>query len=108
MKKSLLILSLLMSGCAIAPLSDNAKNVNVVFDNTTTAADCQPLDTAVGSEGHWYSYWFVTNDDLSLGAINRLRNYAAEIGGNRVELSRQMFFKTSVTFVGHIYHCPTK
>ncbi len=100
-----LIASLLLTGCAVTPLEPSANDVSVVFDNTLTPIDCQPLDTWVGSEGHWYSFYFITNFDLTTGALNQLRNYAVSVGGNRVEVSPQMEFQTSVTFIGHIYHC---
>ena len=107
MRLSLLCASALLAGCtAVTPILPEATGVTVVFDNTETPQQCVPLETYVGSEGHWYSYWFISNYHLTTGAINQLRNHAAKLGGNRVELSPAMDFETSVTFVGHLYRCP--
>ncbi|WP_087017005.1 DUF4156 domain-containing protein [Thaumasiovibrio subtropicus] len=107
MKKGLLgVFCLAVVGCSVTPLESGAENVTIVFDNTVTPQSCEPIDTWVGSEGHWYSYWFITNFNLTTGALNQLRNHAIHIGGNRIEISPQMEFETSVTFIGHIYDCP--
>ncbi|SHI11488.1 DUF4156 domain-containing protein [Ferrimonas marina] len=101
------LLAVLLAGCATTDLNPDAGPVQVVFDQRGQPLNCEPLDTWVGTEGHWYSYWFITNFDLTTGALNQLRNRAAALGGNRVEISSKMDFQTSVTLIGHIYRCPT-
>ncbi|MBY5990589.1 DUF4156 domain-containing protein [Ferrimonas balearica] len=105
-----LLAALTLTGCAtfteVTPRDSEAEAITMVFDNATPLTQCRRLDTWVGSEGHWYTYLFISNFDLTTGALNQLRNHAAEIGGNLVEIKEMMDFATSVTYVGHIYHCP--
>ena len=67
--------------------------------------DCDYLGEIIGSEGHWYTYLFVGNDDLLQGALNDLYNHANEIGANVVYISDNVDFATSVTFYGQAYNC---
>lgn len=67
--------------------------------------DCRYLGEIIGSEGHWYTYLFISNSDLLQGALNDLYNHANEIGANVVYISDNIDFTTSVTFYGQAYHC---
>jgi len=67
--------------------------------------DCRYLGEVIGSEGHWYTYLFISNRKLIQGAINDLHNNANAIGANVVHISDNIDFTTSVTFYGQAYSC---
>ena len=67
--------------------------------------DCRYLGEVIGSEGHWYTYLFISNRNLIQGAINDLHNNANAIGANIVYISDNIDFTTSVTFYGQAYDC---
>ena len=70
--------------------------------------DCTYLGTIVSSDGHWYNYLFISNDDLSNGAINDMYNKASKLGANVVYINNNIDFATSVTLLGQAYHCRSK
>ena len=67
--------------------------------------ECTLIGEVIGSEGHWYTYWFMSNPDLTQGAINDLKNNAHAMGANTVIVNKNIDFVTSVTFLGQGYHC---
>jgi uncharacterized protein YbjQ (UPF0145 family) len=67
--------------------------------------DCRYLGEVIGSEGHWYTYLFISNRKLIQGAINDLHNNANAMGANVVHMSDNIDFATSVTFYGQAYYC---
>jgi hypothetical protein len=67
--------------------------------------DCRYLGEVIGSEGHWYTYLFVSNRKLIQGALNDLHNRANAMGANVVYVSDNINFVTSVTFYGQAYFC---
>ncbi len=77
--------------------------LNIVNAGKTT--DCRYLGEVVGSEGHWYTYLFISNRKLIQGAINDLHNNANAIGANVVYISDNIDFSTSVTCYGQAYNC---
>ncbi|MBC7005886.1 DUF4156 domain-containing protein, partial [Photobacterium sp. BZF1] len=52
-----------------------------------------------------YNYWFISDRDLTQGALNQLRNQAAALGANTVSLYSPPDFSTSVTLIGNAYYC---
>ena len=116
MIKKLFLISLLivLSSCTnyIRPM-DNSKEVRIFFTKnmleSTTVKDleahCAFKGEVIGSEGHWYSYLFMSNIDMTQGALNDVKNKAAEQGSNIVIIHQVADFITSVTFVGQSYFC---
>ncbi len=112
----LFILSLLitLSSCTnfIRP-ADDSENVRIFFTkNMLEQATVKDMEThcafkgeVIGSEGHWYSYLFLSNVDMTQGALNDVRNKATEQGSNIVIIHQVGDFLTSVTFVGQSYFC---
>jgi len=66
---------------------------------------CSFKGEIIGSEGHWYSYLFMSNTDITQGALNDVKNKAAGQGSNIVIIHQVGDFLTSVTFVGQSYYC---
>ena len=77
--------------------------LNTVFKGETP--DCRYIGEIVGSEGHWYTYLFISNKNLIKGALNDLHNSANAMGANVVYISDNVAFTTSVTFYGQAYAC---
>lgn len=71
----------------------------------TLESSCQFLGEVIGSEGHWYSYWFISNTLMVQNAINDLKNSVYAKGGNVAAVYRDMAFTTSVTLLGQAYKC---
>lgn len=69
------------------------------------APDCRYLGEVIGSEGHWYTYLFISNRKLTQGALNDMYNRANAMGANVVYVSDNINFVTSVTFYGQAYYC---
>ena len=91
------------------PHPDN-KPVRLLFYNEINIAnsnfsDCRHLGQLVSSEGHWYDYLFISNTELTYGAINDMRNKANKIGADAVYINNNIDFVTSVTWVGQAYNC---
>lgn len=102
---------LAVSACtAIQPHPEN-KPVRLIFYNELNIAtknktpECEYLGPLVSSEGHWYDYLFISNTNLTYGAINDMKNKANEIGANLIYINRHIDFRTSVTLLGQAYAC---
>lgn len=67
--------------------------------------DCTHIGEVIGSEGHWYTYLFISNTNLAQGAINDLKNRAHDMGANTVIVFQNISFVTSVTLLGQAYTC---
>lgn len=101
-----------LSACGIIQQLPSDKEVRLIFYNELNLvspqqqqARCRYLGTLVSSEGHWYSYLFISNDKLAEGAINDMYNKARAIDANVVYINNNIDFTTSVTLVGQAYHC---
>lgn len=64
------------------------------------------MGDVIGSDGNLMSFWFMSNDNLTRGVLNDIRNEARAIGGDSVFILReQLQYTTSTTFVGSVYRC---
>ncbi|PKG80935.1 DUF4156 domain-containing protein [Colwellia sp. 75C3] len=77
-----------------------------IYDDYEQVQKCRYLGELVGSEGSWYTFFFISNTDLTLASIADLKNKAISIGANSIHIEDHMGFSTSVTFLGHAYECP--
>lgn len=108
-----LVIAGLLSACAVAQRTEEGEQVRIVFVRQIIDVQllaeiqkrCTGIGEVVGTEGHWYSYLFTNNDDLVYGALNELRNAAADMGANTVFVYQNIDFSTSVTFLGEAYTC---
>ncbi len=108
--KKLLLLAICytLTSCSlldIHQLDKNANNVKI-YDDFDQVKHCQYMGELVGSEGNWYSFFFISNTELTLASIADLKNKALAIGANSIHVEEHMGFNTSVTFLGHAYECP--
>jgi hypothetical protein len=101
----LLALVLLLASCSVVKLKEDARHVEFV-ESPAEMASCEYLGQVTGSEGHWYSYLFLSNRAMVQSALDDLRNRAAEKGANNVFIGWPHDFTTSVTMYGLAYRCP--
>ncbi|MEH6452453.1 MAG: DUF4156 domain-containing protein [Psychromonas sp.] len=107
-KKMVLCFCLTLSGCSlVAPneIDDGAEKVRI-FEDYQQVQECLFITEIVGTQGHWYDYLFISNKDLTLGAMNDLKNEANNVEANSVHAHSNMGFATSVTIFGQAYQCP--
>ena len=106
---SILLICIVISSCAPVQLHPDNKPVRLVFYNeinlTKTTPDCEYIGPIVTSYGRWYNYLFISNTDLTNGAIDAMYNKANEIGANVVYINKNIDFVTSVTLLGQAYNC---
>ncbi|MGF1758277.1 DUF4156 domain-containing protein [Photobacterium sagamiensis] len=109
MKKDLMIVlvSLFLFGCETTRLNNESKEIQVVWNNSEKISHCTPKETIISSEGHWYTYLFIGNLELTEGALNALKNRASALGANTIDLYAPRTFATSVTLMGNAYVCPS-
>jgi len=111
---TLLFLGLFLASCSsIIRTEDGAESVQLFFLDKADSnrrmrslnGACEFVGEVIGSEGHWYSFLFVSNPLMVQGAINDLKNAAYVKGGNVVTVYRDFNFTTSVTLLGQAYKC---
>lgn len=108
MKKNLMIVlvSLFLFGCETTRLNNESRDIQVVWNNSEKINQCTHKETITSSEGHWYTFLFIGNQELTEGALNALKNRASALGANTIDLYAPRTFSTSVTMMGNAYVCP--
>jgi hypothetical protein len=95
--------------CAPVELHPDNKPVRMIFYNEVNLAKnlpkCTYISPIVSSYGHWYNYLFLSNKEMTQGAIDDMYNKANEVGANVVYVYKNINFTTSVTLLGQAYHC---
>ncbi len=101
-----------LAGCAATQATQQGAQVELV---TQKPAGCRLLGEAVGTQGNVFSGDFTTNENLMIGARNDLRNKAASMGGNVVQVQNTLnaahpYSSGAVksTVVGNVFACPAK
>jgi hypothetical protein len=98
-------IGLLGSGCAHVELESQAGSIKVMYSHTEQAG-CEYLGDVIGSDGNLMTYLFISNRNLTRGALNDIRNHARALGGDTVYIIReQLKYTTSTTFLGSAYNC---
>ena len=102
----------LLAGCATAPATPQGAAVELI---TQRPANCKFLGEVTGSHGNVFSGDFISDEKLIQGARNDLRNKAAALGANVVQVqdtinSRHPYSAGIVksTVVGAALACPAR
>ena len=105
----ILSISIFISSCAPVQLHPDNKPVRLVFYNevklSKVTPNCEYISPITSSYGRWYNYLFISNIDLTEGAIDDMYNKANEIGANVIYINNNIDFVTSVTLLGQAYIC---
>jgi hypothetical protein len=105
----IIILSYSTASCAPVELHPDNQPVRLIFYNEINLAkilpECTYIGPVVSSYGHWYNYMFISNMNMTHGAIDDMYNKANELGANVVYINKNIDFTTSVTLLGQAYRC---
>ena len=85
-----------------------AKQIHLFSGAEQIEKECRYIGEVIGSQGHWYSYLFTTNINITQGAINHLKNEAWFLGANSVYPKAELTYVTSTTIMGLVYDCPER
>ncbi len=107
-------LAFTLAGCAATSLSPQAQRV--VLTPNPPPKGCRYVGAITGNQGNFFTGGFTSNRNMEQGAMNDLRNQAANLGGNYVQMlsnraavtggsggSQQ---QTNVVYTGNAYRCP--
>ena len=122
MKKSQFVLIVTITnliGCSAIQLQPNAERV--IVTRNAPPKNCKFLNSITGSQGNFFTGGYTSNKNLAAGALNDLKNQAADMGANYVQLETNQagvtgagggyygggggFSQTDVTNTGNAYHC---
>jgi hypothetical protein len=114
----------LLSACAPAQLNAGAQRIKIV---TSEPEGCKYLGEVTGSHGNAFTGAFTSNQDLETGARNEMKNAAAKlhadmiqllatsngltstvVGANEKPTPSGYAEPTTVTYTGAAYKCPKK
>jgi uncharacterized protein YbjQ (UPF0145 family) len=102
-----------LAGCAATQLRPSA--ARVVVSRQPAPKSCKYLGTLIGEQGGALTGSFTSNKALAEGAVNDMKNKAADMGANYVVLedsragptiSGANGAQTDVTHMGNGYACP--
>jgi hypothetical protein len=106
----IILIGTFISSCAPVQLHPDNKPVRLVFYNeiklSKVTYTCEYISPITSSYGRWFNYLFISNTDLTEGAIDDMYNKANKIGANVVYINNNIDFVTSVTLLGQAYSCP--
>jgi hypothetical protein len=86
MKKIIAIsaLTVLLCSCASVQLGSNA--ARVIASPNPAPKECKYAGQVVGNQGNFFTGGFTSNRNLEEGAMNDLKNQAAKLGANYIQL----------------------
>lgn len=106
------IVAILLAGCSATPVTDAGAAVEIV---TARPANCKLVGEVVGSQGNVFSGDYTSDKNLMIGARNDLRNKAAAMGANVVQMQNTLnsthpYSAGAVksTIVGTAFACPRR
>ncbi len=114
----ILAMTFLLEACSSTPLKPAASKI-VVSEIPPIGANCKLLGQITGHEGNFISGEWTSNEELEKGALNDLKNKAADMGANYLEIltTRQggtgafgavvgFNDETTITNSANAYKCP--
>ena len=81
---ALSIIATALSACAAIPATPTGEKVQLVTEKP--ANTCNFLGEVVGSQGNFITGRYTPNENLLVGSRNDIRNKAAALGGNVVQV----------------------
>lgn len=99
---------MLLAGCAAKAINPNAQQVRIL--DKVPENKCKYIGEAIGSQGNFFTGAYTTDENLQQGALNELKNKAANMGGNAIVLVSNQAGLTqgsqrNITSVGNVYSC---
>ncbi|MDD3265714.1 MAG: DUF4156 domain-containing protein [Burkholderiales bacterium] len=120
MNKNIIVLltSVSLIACSAIKTNPNAQKVMVMNSQQVVPSGCQYLGQVSGSQGNFFTGTYTTNQNLAVGAMNDLKNKAADLGGNYIQLLTNQSSTTGsgslgvgglqqsgVVNIGNVYNC---
>jgi hypothetical protein len=110
---AVVVSSLLLSACAANPLDSGADKIIVSGDKP--AKGCRFIGQVNGSQGNFFTGGWTSNKNIQMGAMNSIRNSAAKMRANYVQLVNSNASavgnngsgqQVGMQFLGNAYWCP--
>lgn len=107
--RSILVFSLVLSGCAAKALNSGAERV--MLSNDKPKDSCTFVGEVIGGQGNWWTDDITSTKSLVEGSRNDMRNKAHTLGANYVHI-QQIAKDTSymgggkIGMSGNAYNCP--
>jgi hypothetical protein len=122
LKKLLMILILIGLICSCASIETDPKGRRVIASSNPAPKGCRYLGDVTGNQGNYFTGGWTSNRNLERGARNDMKNEAAKIGANYVEIINSRsgttgsynagfggsMTETNVTYSGNAYYCPSR
>lgn len=106
--------TLLLAGCAATQANVPGAS-KVLLSPNQPPKGCKYLGQVVGNQGNFFTGAYTSNKNLEEGAMNDMRNKAANMGGNYVQLLSNRAgvtgsgngggSQTNVVYSGNVYNC---
>jgi hypothetical protein len=98
----------LLAGCAAKAIDANAQQVRIL--DKAPDGKCRYIGEAIGSQGNFFTGAYTSDKHLQQGALNELKNKAANMGGNAIVLVSNQAGLTggsqrNMTTLGNVYSC---
>lgn len=103
-----------IAGCSSMELTSEAQQV--VLSPNNPPQGCKYVGSVTGNQGNFLTGAFTSNANLEQGAMNDIKNKAAKLGANYVQLITNRAgvtgnqsggsSQTNVTYTGNAYNCP--
>ncbi len=102
-----------LAGCSSMALTPEAQKV--VLSPNSPPQGCKYVGSVTGNQGNFVTGSFTSNSNLEQGAMNDVKNKAAGLGANYVQLmtnragvsgGQSGSSQTNVTYTGNAYSCP--
>jgi hypothetical protein len=115
-KKNLYVLmsAILLPACSAIPLNPSAQHIRIV---TSDPSGCEYLGEVTGNQGDFFTGDWTSNANLETGARNAMKNEAAKLGADTVQMLATRggltagggsMQQTNVTYTGMAYRCNKK
>lgn len=109
-----------LMGCSAVQLNPNAHRV--IASRNAAPKGCKFLGSVVGSQGNFFTGGWTSNKNLAEGSMNDMKNKAANMGANYVQIEADRagmtgssdiygngsLGQTDVTWNGNAYYCDPK
>ena len=114
-KKICLLAGIVLSvaGCSATTLEPAAQRV--LLSPNPPPKGCRYVGGITGNQGNFFTGGFTSNRNMEEGAMNDLKNKAARLGGNYVQMianragvtaDQSGSQQTNVVYTGNAYNCP--
>lgn len=118
---SVSVIAVGLTGCSAIQLNHNA--TKVIVSKNVPPKSCKYVQQIVGSQGGAFTGAYTSNKNMAIGAMNDMKNQAADLGANYIQLETNQagvtgsggsgpygggggFSQTDVTNIGNAYRCP--